>query len=176
MKKKIFSLAFIAMSLVAFSGMAQNQSSRGCDKQENVKCCKAEKKCHNKDRMNPYEGLTLSDSQKAQLKQLDEKRMADRRQQSQLRKEEKQRNDSVQKADRKASRKAYLEEVKAIVGPDQYVLFLENMYVNTPGQGHDKAVKQGHHGDKQGKMQGNRPMKGHDKKQPRQSAPQTDKK
>ena len=83
--------------------------------------------------------------------------MADRRQQSQLRKEEKQRNDSARKADRQASRKAYLEEVKTIVGPDQYVLFLENMYVNQPGHGHDKAVKQSkRHGDHNSMTQGQR--------------------
>ena len=55
------------------------------------------------------------------------------------------------RAERRASKKAYLEEVKAIIGPDQYVVFLENFYLNGgQGNGHGKAVRgqkgHGHHG------------------------------
>lgn len=100
--------------------------------------------------MNPFEGLTLSDTQKAQLQQLNAQRKADRQQMAQTRKDNKQRNDSARIAERRAAKKSYLEQVKAIIGPDQYVVFLENMYVNGGAQGHGKAFKKGDRSDKQG--------------------------
>ena len=42
---------------------------------------------------------------------------------------------------RKNARKEYLEEVKAIIGPDQYIVFLENMYVNGGGNHNGKAIQ-----------------------------------
>ncbi|MDE6510977.1 MAG: hypothetical protein K2L00_02620, partial [Muribaculaceae bacterium] len=42
------------------------------------------------------------------------------------------------------------QEVKAIIGPEQYVVFLENMYVNGGQQGGGKAIRQGHKGGRQG--------------------------
>ncbi|MDE6654692.1 MAG: hypothetical protein K2K37_09940, partial [Muribaculaceae bacterium] len=50
---------------------------------------------------------------------------------------------------RRASKKSYLDEVKAIIGPDQYVVFLENMYLNGGGDRGGKGMRQ-HRGDKQG--------------------------
>lgn len=151
MKKKILGLALMAMSLVAFNGMAQNSSSADNSvKQENIKGKKADKQGRRDKAINPFEGLNLSDAQKSKLQQLDAKRQAERQQQMQARKENKQRNDSAKLADRRAAKKSYLEEVKAIIGPDQYVVFLENMYVNGGGNGHGKAFKQGKDKGKQG--------------------------
>lgn len=177
MKKKILSVALIAMSLVSFSGIAQNINSENSnvkDNIENVKGRKAEKKGDKKDgnkfdkkgdrkedrkfkgeKKNPYEGLTLNDSQKQKLQQLDAKRMAARQEQKKVakeekmaRKQEKQLKDSLKFVERQAAKKSYLEEVKAIVGPDQYVIFLENYFVNGNGGNHKNAMKQGPRGDK----------------------------
>lgn len=142
MKKKILGLAAIAMSLIALPSVAQNKKNNdGRKKQariENTQCTKDFKKGDRATCI--FEGLTLSDTQKDQLKQLNEKQLADR-----------QRNDSTMRAERRASKKAYLEEVKAIIGPDQYVVFLENFYLNGgQGNGHGKAIRgqkgYGHHG------------------------------
>lgn len=143
MKKKILGLAIIAMSLTAFNGFAQNSATdssakQECAKKECVKGRKADKAVRNR-QVNPFEGLNLTDAQKTQLQQLDSKRKAAREEQAQARKADKQRDNATRVADRRASRKAYLEEVKAIVGPDQYVVFLENMYVNGGGSHHGKA-------------------------------------
>ncbi|MDE6254608.1 MAG: hypothetical protein K2M39_00270 [Muribaculaceae bacterium] len=167
MKKKILSIALIAMSLVSFTGMAQNtnpESSINKEKVENVRGKKgdkkgdkkfdkksdrkSDKKCERKDgKKNPYAGLTLTEAQQQKLQQLDNNRKAARQQQKMARKENKMRTDSLKKMERLAAKKSYLEEVKAIVGPDQYVVFLENYYINGNG-GQGKAIKQGSRVDK----------------------------
>ncbi len=168
MKKKILGLALMAMSLVAFNGMAQsNSSDNNSVKQENVRGKKADKQARPGKAVNPFEGLNLSDAQKSQLQQLDAKHKAQRMQQMQARKENKQRNDSAKIADRRAAKKSYLEEVKAIIGPDQYVVFLENMYINGGVNAHSKAIKQGKEKGKPG-MAANRRSKDNSGKDRRQ--------
>lgn len=97
--------------------------------------------------------MNLTEAQKTQLQQLDGKRKSARKLDMQSKKENKQRNDSLRMAQRRADRKSYLEEVKAIVGPENYVLFLENTYVNgrdrnnkgaTFGQGRGDKSKSAH--------------------------------
>lgn len=177
MKKTILSLAFAAISLVAFNGMAQtnNDNAGNVANKECVngttcangnKACATAKKAPNKVKANPFEGINLTDAQKSQLQQLDTKRKAARQEQAQAKKDMKQRNDSARKADRIASQKAYLEEIKAIVGPENYVVFLENMYVNG-GNGHgNKAAIGQSHGDKaKGMKKGNGDRRGKNGKQ-----------
>lgn len=155
MKKKILGLAAIAMSLIALPSVAQNKKNNDGRKKEarieNAQCTKDFKKGDRATCI--FEGLTLSDTQKDQLKQLNEKQLADRKARKEALRADRQRNDSTMRAERRASKKAYLEEVKAIIGPDQYVVFLENFYLNGgqgQGNGHGKAVRgqkgHGHHG------------------------------
>lgn len=159
MKKKILGLALIAMSCVTFSSMAQTPAADNTSaKQENVKGKKGARQ--ERKAINPFEGLNLTDAQQTQLQQLDAKRKAARREQAQARKENKQKKDSARMADRRAAKKAYLEEVKAIVGPEQYVVFLENMYVNGGGNrdggkaAFSQSKKQKAQGDRKGKRGG----------------------
>lgn len=138
MKKKILGLALVSMSLITFTAVAQPPSgSNPAPKQENVKGKKAERQA----RLNPFDELNLTDTQKAKLQELNEKCRAERQQQMKMQKEEakkeaqarkadKQRNDSMRIAERKAAKKKYLDEVKAIIGQDKYVAYLENMYIN----------------------------------------------
>lgn len=167
MKKKVLGLALIAMSFVAFNGMAQNPAAKTA-KQDNAKCAKAGECGKKQCKMNPFEGITLSDAQQAKLKQLNDSRKAARDQQAQVRKAQKQNNDSVRSAERRADKKKYLDEVKAIIGPDNYVIFLENMYINGGGQhkgskamGPGKDIKHG-----KGDMKGAKDPRG-DRKGPR---------
>lgn len=139
MKKKILGIALVAMSFVAFNGIAQTTSGNTSIKQENVKCKKADRKGHRPQR-NLFEGLTLTDVQKSQLQQLDAKRKTARKQQAQACADSRQCNDSARMAQRQASKRAYLDEVKAIIGPEQYVVFLENMYINGGAHHHGKAA------------------------------------
>lgn len=138
MRKKFVGLAIIAISLFTFNGMAQTTSapstgvnteikkSRECDRTDN---------CFNK----AFEGLNLTTDQKEKLQQLNTKIKADRKAKATERKESKHRNDSLCKAERCEAKKSYLEEVKAILGPEKYVMFLENSYIN--GNDRPKAKK-----------------------------------
>lgn len=94
-----------------------------------------------------FTGMTLTDAQKTQLQELKAKRCSAKLDKMKARKAKRQHNDSTRMVDRRADRKQYLEEVKAIVGPDQYVIYLENVVLNTPDgharhhQGFMKASK-----------------------------------
>lgn len=141
MKKKVLGIALLAMSFVGFSAAAQTPATNAPAQQESVK--KGDRQGR-KAQVNPFEGMNLSDAQQAQLKQLNEKRQSERQARKQTRKDEKQRNDSARMAERRNEKKSYLDQVKAIVGPEQYVVFLENFYVsggNKAAMGHNKAVK-----------------------------------
>ncbi|MDE5997623.1 MAG: hypothetical protein K2G77_05360, partial [Muribaculaceae bacterium] len=162
MKKKVLGLALMAMALVGFNGMAQNNS------QKNAQCCKAQTECTKsvrgmkkeaREMKNPYEGLTLTDAQKSKLAELDSKRIADHKAKMEARKSDnngqkvdKSKSHADMKARmeaRKADKLEYLKEVKAIIGPDQYVVFLENFYVNGSGNNNGcKAIRQGKDGHK----------------------------
>lgn len=154
MRKKIFGLAIIAISLFAANGIAQTPSSAPAGRPDKTKVQKCDRK--EKCQRNLFEGLNLTADQQQKLQQLDSKRKADRKSEAKEMKQKKQFNDSVRRADRRAAKKAYLEEVKAIVGPDKYVLFLENMVIN--GGDHHKAKAFKGHG-KDFKAKGNH--KGH---------------
>ena len=196
MKKRILGIAFMAMSLMAFNGMAQSTANSSTDatkteqcKKDGKKCCGGEKQKDGKkfgDRQkdgkkhgmkrggaNPFEGLNLTEAQKSQLQQLDAKRKAEREKKMEAhkaekeqmkankqagnadqkdlaaRKAEKQMNDSVRNAQRIADMKEYLVQVKEIIGPDNYVKFLENVYVQGGANG-GKAMGPGF-GQKGGK-------------------------
>lgn len=127
-------MALAAISLFSFNGMAQSpangNSTPAGKKEKPMKVARMKERV----KVNLFEGMTLSENQKAQLQQLDEKMREDRRQNDQIRKEEKQRNDSLRIAKRRSAQKEYLEQVKSIVGPDQYVTFLENAFINGGAQ------------------------------------------
>lgn len=145
------------MSMMSFSSFAQTQQpNTTCAAQQcaasQTTCPVSGAKCDAKgkgQKADPFAGLTLTDTQKAQLQELKAKRANDRAtaraDKQQARKADIRRNDSTRVADRKQ----YLEEVKAIVGPDQYVMFLENIVLNSPnGGGHNKAISKA---DRRGK-------------------------
>lgn len=137
MKKKILGLAAIAMSMISFSSLAQTQQSDTCC-ETSQQCVASQYNCPvagttcdiQGKKADPFAGLTLTDSQKAQLQQLKTKCATER---------------SAQRAEKRQARcdnrKQYLEEVKAIIGPDQYVMFLENIVLDSPnGAPHHKAI------------------------------------
>ena len=142
MKKKILSLALVAMSFVTFSSMAQTATSTA-DGNKKERVCREKADCQQKrECRNPFAGLNRTEAQQAKLKELNDHRKTEKLEAAKARKESKQRLDSTRIADRRASKKAYLEEVKAIIGPDQYVMFLENFYVNG-GNSNKAAMSRG---------------------------------
>ncbi len=155
MKKKVLSLAIIATSLLTVSAVAQNPDDaqrpaclvEGCDQHQHRGPKAPKPECGN-----PFEGLNLTDAQKAKLDQL-RKDGQDARQKKQ---EERRKNREEARAKRdslmKTGKLNHLRQIKEILTPEQYVTFLENMVVNqkpearnhrmAPGKG-----KQGQRGD-----------------------------
>ena len=114
--------------MMSFSSLAQTQQpSAACTTQE---CAAQQKNCQTpkapckakNPKADPFAGLTLSESQKTQLNALKAKRAEARAEKMQARKADMRLNDSA----RIANRRQYLEEVKEIIGPDQYVMYLES--------------------------------------------------
>ena len=146
MSKKILSIVLVAMTMFAANSFAQTPASNNnSTKVENVKGNKANKK---ENKRNRYEGLNLTDAQKTQLQQLDEKRAALRKENAEARKAEKQQKNADRMAVRKAAKMRYLQDVKAIVGPEQYIVFLENFYVNGDNQGGKSKMQSANKGGK----------------------------
>ena len=146
MRKKILGIALVAMTMFAANSFAQTPTiNNNSTKVENVKGKKTDKQ---QNKRNRYEGLTLTDTQKTQLQQLDEKRAAQRRENAEAKKAEKQQKNADRMDARKAAKMEYLQEVKAIVGPEQYVVFLENFYVNGNSQGTKNKMQSSRKGGK----------------------------
>ncbi|MBD5207903.1 MAG: hypothetical protein HDS79_06505 [Bacteroidales bacterium] len=108
--------------------------------------------------MAAFDGIQLTDAQKAGLQTLNQKRAESRKaMKEQMAAARKDRKDSAKVASRedrekmiaarKAAQKEYFEQVKAIIGPDNYVVFLENMVMNGPAGKHQmkKGPKAAHH-------------------------------
>lgn len=158
MKKTVLGLAIAAMSFTAFGTMAQTTTCNNAATCNNEQVCTANTNC-TKAECSLFEGLNLTDTQKAQLQKLNADRKASREQLAKARKENKMRTDSAARVDRRASKKEYLEEVKAIIGPDQYVTFLENVYING-GNGQRPGNKAAFAKENRGKAQAMRQGKG----------------
>ncbi len=132
MKKRILGLALIAMSMAAIGANAQtntNDNSK-CTKTECVssqKCCKGDayKLCSNA----AFDKMNLSSDQKAKLQALEQKKVEARKAAAEARKAQKQQGYNEARAAREAEKKQYLQDLKAIIGPDNYVIFLEDYYV-----------------------------------------------
>ncbi len=151
MKKKILGFATLALALISLPAAAQGKGAKDRSKNRcvNTECtnqaCPASDSTCARARcgaFNPFDGIQLTDAQRAGLKVVNEKRMAQRRACVEQQKCERISRDSLRMKARFNSRRNYLNDVKQVLTPDQYVVFLENMVVNTP----DKNGKPGKHG------------------------------
>lgn len=161
--KKIF-LATVVMAASMFSFNASAQKSKNCPATcPDSAACPA-LKC---DRPDPFIGITLTPEQQTKLQTLKAETKAKRQAMAKDRKT-KVKTDRTKRAEAmKASKKEYLENVKKILGPDQYVVFLENIVLNQP------SPKAGMHHDKRGATCKNKDMKrpGHKHHSDRKAAP-----
>ncbi|WP_295731154.1 Spy/CpxP family protein refolding chaperone [uncultured Muribaculum sp.] len=161
MNKKVLSAMVLCASLFTLSASAQNPKARNqaCPQQQ----CPVEAKCDNfRQQCAPaqcctmlFEGITLTDAQKSKIQDLQkaqmEKRTAKARETKDAAKAEKRKMREERDSARKADRRAYLDGVKQVLTPEQYVIFLENAYMTPAPQGPRAAVPgRMHHGMKQG--------------------------
>lgn len=141
MKKGILSIAVVAASLFSFNAFAQ-------DKSATPDCCNTPAQCVNNAKAcpanpqacpvkrpcaDPFAGINLTQEQQTKLTALREKCKINRAAADKARKDRFQQRDSIMRVNKKQR----LEEVKAILTPEQYVIFLENMVVANPG--HDRG-------------------------------------
>ena len=153
MTKKILSLIVLTASMFSVSAFAQKPADcKAANCPEKPAC--TEVKCGRPD---PFIGITLTPDQQTKLKQLNDAKKAKcdaaRKDAKNKIKADRMQRDSIAKA----SKKEYLDGVKAILGPDQYVVFLENIVLTQPSpkapmHHGDKAVKK--HGQKHGDRRG----------------------
>ena len=138
MKKKILTFAFAAMTFIPFSGMAENPYCGGCPLTGKELCAEELRRDCRKD-CNAFDGITLTADQQGKLDALKEKNRKNRAEQRSRMKAERQRRDSLRNENRYTVKKQYLKEVKEILTPDQYVMFLENAVMSSPGFRGEKA-------------------------------------
>ncbi len=124
MKKNIITMAIAIAALCGIPAIAQTPQTAQCARQECTKPDCNKTRCDRKDdcrRSDPFAGITLSDQQKTALDAL---------------KPAKGDRADKQRTDRRQSRRDYINGVKNILTPDQYVIFLENMVVEMPAPRH----------------------------------------
>ncbi|MBJ2188830.1 MAG: hypothetical protein JFR41_09425 [Muribaculaceae bacterium] len=128
MKKKILTVAIAIAALCGIPAMAQTdntaatqtqQCTKGqkgsCTNNNNRKQAKAAREFQRKD---AFDGIQLTDAQKAGLEALNTTGA-----------QKANRNDSTARANRRQARRDYVKGVKNVLTPDQYVVFLENIVV-----------------------------------------------
>lgn len=145
MKRKILSLLFVALSTVIFTSFAQNTENdtiQTCNN-KHKNCCKfkGKGKHHKMGHLNPFEGITLSDTQKEQLKNLHKKRHNEIKEFHNKATE----CDSCKIKSPREMRRQQLDEIKSILTPEQYVQYLENSVVNQTSKHIKKPHKRPHH-------------------------------
>ena len=135
MKTKMVALAAILLagsSAVSFAANDNNTvapDSKECKYKQN----KDNKRCP---AFNPFEGLNLSADQQAKIEALRPQGKCDGTQKQKCdNKSDKCPLDRATKVDRRQAKRDYLAKVKAILTPEQYVSFLENLAVS----GHNRA-------------------------------------
>lgn len=127
MKKTILSLAVLFATSFSFSALAQAPAEGASCSGDKPECCETVL----------FEGIILTPDQQTKIQELN----ASRAQAAKVKKEAAKQKKEAAKADRKAKaeakkadRKDYLNSVKSVLTPDQYVIFLENAYVNAPAR------------------------------------------
>lgn len=149
MKKKILSLAILAISALSFTVMAQ-EPQQTCDIQK--KECRAQKPgkpgkggrnlrggrhASGLGTMRSFEGITLTEAQKTSIEALNKEYVQSRRpaccqDSAQCAKPDREKAVKM-KESRKESRLAYLRKVQKVLTPEQYVTFLENNVAGLSG-------------------------------------------
>ncbi len=139
MKTKALLLAAVLFAAGTTVSFAANDNKKDNNCKDKTECAKANKdgrkgKCG--EGFNPFEGLNLTEAQQTKLQEL---RNQECPMKAQMKGEKKngQKVDKEQaRTDRSQAKREFLGKVKAILTPEQYVTFLENMAVNGQQRGH----------------------------------------
>lgn len=141
-------LAVAVASMAGFSAYAQQLSATATSGVQSEKCANGDKVECTKNVCkggNAFEGITLTSDQQTKLDALKADCKANREKCKAYKKAAKEQA----RADRKQAKRDYLNKVKGILTPDQYVVFLENIVVSDGPR--DGMRPGGHHAGKQPK-------------------------
>lgn len=157
MKKKILTIALAAFALCAIPASARNNNNN-CGNCPKAPCteqtcspaqnCGPDQACRAPQGRRPdfFQGIQLTPDQQTALRALEQQRAS-------------QRPDSAAVAQRRQTRqdarRSYLDGVKNILTPEQYVVYLENCYMMQPGPKgpqHKVAARDGNNGRREGNM------------------------
>ena len=155
MIKKLLGATFVAILMAGTPAIAQNTSDETAKTEKTSKCDKKQKHdkkrhckhgdkiCSKKraERKDEFAGMTLSETQQQKLSELKQKEQVKK---EEFRKEAKAQRQKM-KDERRSARKAYLEEVKVIVGEENFEIYKKNNKFDS-----DKRSKKDgkHRGDK----------------------------
>ncbi len=117
MKKKLIVAAIAAFAAAGISVSAQQPAPGTCCAETQ---CTAQNDCK---RPCPFDGLDLTDAQRAQLKEL-------QKQCVEQTKANKDKDKAARREAAKQRRAEKLAKIKEILTPEQYIKFLENQYLN----------------------------------------------
>lgn len=174
MMKKAFSIALAAFALMAATSFAQTDTAdtkakteKTCDLGKSRKFRKADMKTMEARRADrAFEGINLTETQKKEVSALNKRTRAERqamKAERQAMKAERQKMKAERKADKGADReqrmaqrkamkekriaakKSYLSQLRNIIGEDNYVIYLENQYIQKyDGNGGRAKMHAGH--------------------------------
>ena len=154
MKKQIISLAIAAIALTSFTSFAQATT----DATQTEKMVKKGRQGKGQEAKNPFEGLNLTADQQKKLDALAAERKAARENEKKASRETREKAKATAKANRRAERKAELDKIKAILSPEQYVTYLENLVLD--GRGGKHAAHKKVHRDGKKDRKGSKGQKG----------------
>lgn len=153
MKKVFVSMMLAGALLIGGTAYAQTQTDgttgattqkekvQGKKGNKGDKGGRHDKKKANKATFNPFDGIQLTDDQQQRLQvlqqglgpvELSKKRQAKIPENPNLTAEQKKQLKEERKAKKLEAKKNYLKGVKEVLTPDQYVIFLENVYLYAP--------------------------------------------
>lgn len=143
MKKTLLSFAFITAGFFAFNASAQqpccNPAEACCNTPQ--ECCQTKQAKPKAPKANALEGITLTAEQQSAVDALNQKFAQQRKEAKEAKKEAQKQN----KAQGKNQRKAYLDEMKKILTPEQYTTYLENLATQAPAKPQMKGQRQQGH-------------------------------
>lgn len=130
MIKKALSALVICASLFAVAATAQTKPARQRQQVQQAGQCQAApaQRCDSAACCQLFEGITLTDAQKAKLQELQKARAEKCTAAAQQSRQERA-------AAQKANRRSHLDDVKSVLTAEQYVTFLENAFLQQPQQG-----------------------------------------
>ena len=146
MNFKAITFALLGLAVAAAPAFASKQDSKENGNKDKKECKGHHGKCHKGECPNPFEGLNLTADQQTKLDALRQEYKAKK---SEAKKDLKEKRQEMS-MEAKAKKSEYLDKLKQILTPEQYVTYLENQVTKAD---HHKMGKKPHGDHKKGDIQ-----------------------